>query len=136
MRYMRSQNRLCVVTSGVFLVVEGPCKRYAMAHGHGHGHGIFILATARHVCQATTASRGRRRSVSPEADRMTETVTAFGAHRCDSVCQLELEVVLRGPSLTQNKPPSCRFFFDKYSVGRTRPGRSSPTVRPWSQVEA
>ncbi len=37
---------LCVVV--LFPVVEGPCKRYVMA---------------RHVCQATTASRGRRRSV-------------------------------------------------------------------------
>jgi hypothetical protein len=38
---------LCVVV--LFPVVEGPCKRYVMAL---------------HVCQATTASRGRRRSVS------------------------------------------------------------------------
>jgi hypothetical protein len=36
---------LCVVV--LFSVVEGPCKRYAMT---------------RHVCQVTTASRGRRRS--------------------------------------------------------------------------
>jgi hypothetical protein len=47
---------LCVVA--LFSVVEGPCKRYAMT---------------RHVCQVTTASRGRRRSVSPEADRMNKT---------------------------------------------------------------
>jgi hypothetical protein len=42
MRSMRSMR------GGLFPVVEGPCKRYAMT---------------RHVCQATTASRGRRRSV-------------------------------------------------------------------------
>ncbi len=44
---------LCVVV--LFSVVEGPCKRYAMA---------------RHVCQATTASWGSslRQSVSPKGD--------------------------------------------------------------------
>ncbi len=40
------------------------------SHGHGHGHGLEgpckRYAMARHVCQATTASLGRRRSVSPE----------------------------------------------------------------------
>jgi hypothetical protein len=42
MRSMRSMR------GSLFPVVEGPCKRYAMA---------------RHVCQATTASRGRSRSL-------------------------------------------------------------------------
>ncbi len=52
---------LCVVA--LFPVVEGPCKRYAMT---------------RHVCQVPTASRGRRRSVSPEGDHMA------GAHPDES----------------------------------------------------
>jgi hypothetical protein len=33
---------------------------------------------ARHVCQATTASRGRRQSVSPEGDRMNKTKRFHG----------------------------------------------------------
>jgi hypothetical protein len=52
---------LCVVV--LFPVVEGPCKRYVKA---------------RHVCQATTASRGRRRSVSPEGDCMNKTKRFHG----------------------------------------------------------
>jgi hypothetical protein len=47
---------LCVVA--LFPVVEGPCKRYAMAL---------------HVCQATTASQGSRQSDSPEGDHMNKT---------------------------------------------------------------
>ncbi len=57
---------------GLFPVVEGPCKRYAMA---------------RHVYQAaaTTTSRpggGRRRCVSPEADRMNKMRGATGGWQC------------------------------------------------------
>jgi hypothetical protein len=58
---------LCVVVQ--FPVVEGPCKRYAMA---------------RHVCQPTTASRGRRWHMvcSTEGYRMNITRGSTGRWQC------------------------------------------------------
>ncbi len=54
---MHSMHSMHSMRGGLFSVVEGPCKRYAVAQ---------------YVCQATSASLGRRQSVSPKGDHMNK----------------------------------------------------------------